>query len=71
VVADSPYAAGDDEVTAILVALRDGGWLAPGALLAVERASRSGPMLWPAGFSSDRSRRYRDATFWYGLAAGG
>jgi len=45
--------------------------LTPGALLAVERASRSGPVLWPAGFSSDRSRRYGEATFWYGLAAGG
>jgi 16S rRNA (guanine966-N2)-methyltransferase len=71
VVADPPYATGDGEVTAMLAALREGGWLAPGALLAVERASRSGPVLWPAGFSSDRSRRYGEATFWYGLAAGG
>jgi len=47
-----------------------GGWLAPGALLAVERASRSGPVPWPPGYSSDRSRRYGEATFWYGLAAG-
>jgi hypothetical protein len=65
-----PYATGDGEVTAMLAALRQGGWLAPGALLAVERASRSGPVLWPAGFSSDRSCRYGEATFWYGLAAG-
>jgi len=71
VVADPPYATGDGEVTAMLAALREGGWLTPGALLAVERASRSGPVLWPAGFSSDRSRRYGEATFWYGLAAGG
>jgi len=71
VVADPPYATGDGEVTAMLAALHEGGWLAPGALLAVERASRSGPVLWPAGFSSDRSRRYGEATFWYGLAAGG
>jgi 16S rRNA (guanine966-N2)-methyltransferase len=70
-VADPPYATGDGEVTAMLAALREGGWLAPGALLVVERATRSGPVLWPAGFSSDRSRRYGEATFWYGLAAGG
>ncbi len=70
VVADPPYAAGDDEVTAMLAALLEGGWLSPGALLAVERASRSGPVAWPPGYSCDRSRRYGEATFWYGLAAG-
>jgi 16S rRNA G966 N2-methylase RsmD len=70
VVADPPYAAGDDEVTAMLMALLQHAWLAPGALLAVERATRSGPVLWPPGYSADRSRRYGEATFWYGLAAG-
>ncbi len=70
VVADPPYAAGDDEVAAMLAALLQGRWLAPGALLAVERASRAGPVPWPAGYSFDRSRRYGEATFWYGLAAG-
>jgi 16S rRNA (guanine966-N2)-methyltransferase len=70
VVADPPYAAGDDDVTAMLEALARGGWLVPGALLAVERASRSGPVTWPPGFAFGRSRRYGEATFWYGLAAG-
>jgi 16S rRNA (guanine966-N2)-methyltransferase len=70
VVADPPYAAGDDEVGAMLRALHQGGWLVPGALVAVERATRSGPVSWPPGYSSDRSRRYGEATFWYGLAAG-
>src|SRR5215472_16085134 len=70
VVADPPYATGDDEVGAMLQALLQGGWLAPGALLAVERATRSGPVPWPLGYSSDRSRRYGEATYWYGLAAG-
>jgi 16S rRNA (guanine966-N2)-methyltransferase len=70
VVADPPYAAGDDEVGAMLTALRAGGWLAPGGLVAVERATRSGPLSWPAGYAPDRSRRYGEATFWYGLAAG-
>ena len=46
------------------------GWLAPGALVAVERATRSGPPTWPAGYETDRSRRYGEATLWYGLAAG-
>jgi 16S rRNA (guanine966-N2)-methyltransferase len=70
VVADPPYAAGGDQVTATLVALLRGGWVVPGALLAVERASRSGPVPWPPGYTFDRSRRYGEATFWYGLAAG-
>ena len=70
VVADPPYAAGEQEITEMLTALRAGGWLAGGALVAVERATRSGPVAWPAGFAPDRSRRYGEATFWYGLAAG-
>ena len=70
VVADPPYATSDDEVSAMLLGLHKDGWLAPGALLAIERASRSGPVPWPPGYSFDRSRRYGEATFWYGLAAG-
>jgi 16S rRNA (guanine966-N2)-methyltransferase len=69
-VADPPYATGDGDVSAMLLALLHGGWLAPGALLAVERATRSGPVPWPPGYTADRSRRYGEATFWYGLAAG-
>jgi len=70
VLADPPYAAGEEEITQMLTALRAGGWLASGALVAVERASRSGPVAWSAGYAPDRSRRYGEATFWYGLAAG-
>jgi 16S rRNA (guanine966-N2)-methyltransferase len=69
-VADPPYAAGEQEITEMLTALRAGGWLAGGGLVAVERASRSAPVTWPPGYAPDRSRRYGEATFWYGLAAG-
>jgi 16S rRNA (guanine966-N2)-methyltransferase len=69
VVADPPYAASGDEVTRMLAALASGGWLAPGALVAVERATRSGAVAWPGGYIPDRSRQYGEATFWYGLAA--
>lgn len=71
VVADPPYAVPGAEVTGMLAALAGGGWLAPGALVAVERDTRSGAVDWPAGYTPDRSRRYGDTTFWYGLAAGG
>jgi 16S rRNA (guanine966-N2)-methyltransferase len=66
VFADPPYALADREVSAMLAALHDQGWLAPGALVIVERATRSGPVSWPAAFEPDRARRYGEATFWYG-----
>jgi 16S rRNA (guanine966-N2)-methyltransferase len=69
VFADPPYALGGEEVSAMLTALADRAWLAPGALVIVERATRSGPLSWPAGYVADRARRYGEATFWYGLAA--
>ncbi len=69
VFADPPYAVPDEELGAMLTALTL-GWLAPGALVAVERATRSGAPTWPAGYEPDRSRRYGEATVWYGLAAG-
>lgn len=70
VVADPPYAMPASEVTGMLIALAGRSWLAPGALVAVERATRAGPLPWPAGYAPDRSRQYGEATFWYGLAAG-
>ena len=68
VFADPPYAVPDAEITAVLTALDSEGWLRPGALVAVERATRSGPLNWPAGYRPERVRRYGEATFWYGLA---
>ena len=68
VFADPPYALPGDEVTAMLQTLDKNGWLAPGALVIVERATRSGPVAWPAGLQPDRARRYGEATFWYGRA---
>jgi 16S rRNA (guanine966-N2)-methyltransferase len=70
VFADPPYAVDDGEIAAVLAALRDHGWLAPPhTLVAVERATRSGPFPWPEGYVPDRSRRYGEATLWYGFAA--
>ncbi len=67
VFADPPYAAPDEEVTRMLSLLASEGWLAAGALVVVERATRSGPVRWPEGIAADRARRYGEATFWYGL----
>jgi 16S rRNA G966 N2-methylase RsmD len=70
VFADPPYRVADEELVRVLTALA-GAWLAPGAVIAIERATRSGPPTWPAGYEPERSRRYGEATLWYGLAAGG
>ena len=70
VFADPPYAAPDDELERLLLALPRGNWLAPAALVCVERATRSGPLPWPPGYIPDRCRSYGEATLWYGLAAG-
>jgi 16S rRNA (guanine966-N2)-methyltransferase len=67
VFADPPYALADAAVERVLLLLAEAGWLAPGALVVVERATRSGPVSWPDGFVADRERRYGEATFWYGL----
>jgi 16S rRNA (guanine966-N2)-methyltransferase len=70
VFADPPYAVGDDELARMLTELASREWLAHNALVVLERATRSGAPPWPAGFDSDRSRKYGEATLWYGLAAG-
>ena len=69
VFADPPYAVTDDAVRLVLEALRDNGWLAPGALVAVERATRGAPVTWPPGYTESRARRYGEGTLWYGHAA--
>ena len=65
VFADPPYAVTDEAVAKVLGQL-GGGWLADGALVAVERATRSGSFDWPPGYGAGKSRRYGEATFWYG-----
>jgi 16S rRNA (guanine966-N2)-methyltransferase len=70
VFADPPYALAGDQLEQVLSALVSQGWLAPAAVVAVERATRSGPLAWPRGLEPDRSRKYGEATLWYGLAAG-
>ncbi|MBY8870894.1 16S rRNA (guanine(966)-N(2))-methyltransferase RsmD [Micromonospora sp. PLK6-60] len=66
VFADPPYAVPDEEITALLAALVERGWLAPDALVIVERSTRSGPFTWVEGITAERSRRYGETTLWYG-----
>jgi 16S rRNA (guanine966-N2)-methyltransferase len=69
VFADPPYAVTAAEMAKVLTLLAGqgtAGWLADGALVVVERATRSGELDWPPGYTAGKSRRYGEATFWYG-----
>ena len=65
VFADPPYALADDELARILTRLTE-GWLAPGAILVVERSSRGGGPRWPDRVEPLKQRRYGEGTLWYG-----
>lgn len=71
VFADPPYPVRGEQVTADLAALVAQQWLVPGALVVVERSSRSSDLVWPDGLTGTRSRRYGETTLWYGHAAPG
>ena len=66
VFADPPYDLTDDELRTVLADLRPA--VADAAVVVVERASRGGAWTWPAGYEAVRSRRYGEATLWYGRA---
>ena len=70
VFADPPYAVTAAAVSRVLTLLADGR-LAQDALVVVERATRSGPLEWPPGYLPGKSRRYGEATFWYGWYGSG
>lgn len=67
---DPPYALPAKAVREVLADLLAHGWLAPGGVVVVERVSRDPAWVWPEGLAPDRTRRYGEATLWYGRAAG-
>jgi 16S rRNA (guanine966-N2)-methyltransferase len=56
---DPPYAAPLDDVLPLAAALTK-------EVLVIERATRSGAVKWPDGFTEGQTRRYGDSTLWYG-----
>lgn len=69
VLADPPYDLAEDALAAVLTAALP--LLAPDAVVVLERATRGAAPAWPAGLVELRSRRYGEATLWYGRAAPG
>jgi 16S rRNA (guanine966-N2)-methyltransferase len=68
VLADPPYALDDGAVGGVLSALADGGWLAPAALVVVERPVTARTPAWPEGVRALTHRRYGDTVVYYGCA---
>jgi 16S rRNA (guanine966-N2)-methyltransferase len=68
VLADPPYALDEEALGGVLHALVGGGWLAPAALLVVERPARAPTPAWPDGVSALTQRRYGDTAVYYGCA---
>jgi 16S rRNA (guanine966-N2)-methyltransferase len=66
VFADPPYALTDADLAEVQGALMAHGWLAPDAVVIVERSTRGAPLTWVDGITADRSRRYGETTLWYG-----
>jgi 16S rRNA (guanine966-N2)-methyltransferase len=68
VLADPPYALDDGAVGGVLSALAGGGWLAPAALVVVERPVTACIPAWPEGVRALTHRRYGDTVVYYGCA---
>jgi 16S rRNA (guanine966-N2)-methyltransferase len=56
---DPPYDTADEDVTAVLASLIAPGWLAPGAIVSVERPVRH-PVVVPPGLSTGWERTFGD-----------
>jgi 16S rRNA (guanine966-N2)-methyltransferase len=71
VFADPPYAYRDEQLAALLTALVEPGWLAPAAMVVIERPARGAEPLWPKEIELVTQRRYGDGVLWYGRARRG
>ena len=67
VLLDPPYELSEEELTAILTPLVRGEdpWLAPHAVVAVERSTRSPEPTWPEGLGRFADKRYGETTIWF------
>jgi 16S rRNA (guanine966-N2)-methyltransferase len=64
VFADPPYDVPDARIAELLEALAK-GWLAPDAVVVVERSARGPALNWPPGFTHLSARRYGETMLWY------
>ena len=69
VLADPPYATPVEEVQDVVRSLAENGWLAPEAVVVVERPSREKDWTWPTPLVGLRDRRYGEAQLRYGRSS--
>jgi 16S rRNA (guanine966-N2)-methyltransferase len=67
---DPPYDLPDDRLADVLALLVGHRWLAPEALVVVERSSRSPQPTWPVGLAEAGERRYGETKVWFADAPG-
>ena len=65
VLMDPPYDLSEDELAGDLHSLVAQRWLAPDALVVVERSSRSPEPRWPDGLEVEGERRYGETRIWF------
>ena len=63
---DPPYPMADADVDEDLRLLVSHGWLAPDALVVVERAAKRTTVTWPGEIEPGRVRTYGETALWYG-----
>lgn len=62
---DPPYDLAEDDLATDLAALVEHGWLAPDALVVVERSSRSPEPRWHEDLEREGERRYGETRIWF------
>jgi 16S rRNA (guanine966-N2)-methyltransferase len=65
VFADPPYALGEPDIAELLRAVVARPWLAPGAVIVLERSARSPEPARVDGVTPERGRRYGESMLWY------
>ncbi|WP_024796676.1 16S rRNA (guanine(966)-N(2))-methyltransferase RsmD [Tomitella biformata] len=68
VFADPPYDIAEEDVTAMLAALCQHGWLAADALVVLERSTRCPETSWPAEIDDVQVKRYGETRVEFGRA---
>ena len=66
---DPPYAVTETELSAVLTPLA--GHLAEGAVVVLERSTRSPEPEWPSGLERFSEKKYGETTLWFAEPAGG
>ncbi len=66
---DPPYDLAASRLAEALAGLVADSWLAPDALVVVERSRRDAAWQWPDGVQPVRARRYGETMLWYGRFA--